>query len=120
MANITQACEAAGISRRVVYDWQEKDEGFSLLFNEANAIATEVLEAEAWRRGHDGIEKPVYQGGKRVGSIREHSDTLLIFLLKARAPEKYRDNVNVNHGGQIDLKLGAARKVLRVVGGTER
>lgn len=91
MANITKACEAAGISRRVVYQWQEKDEAFSLAFHEANAIATEQLEAEAWKRATSGTPRPVYQGGVLVGEIIDKSDTLLIFLLKARAPNKYRD-----------------------------
>ena len=35
---------------------------------------------------------PVYQGGKKVGSVRKYSDLLLIFLLKAAAPETDRDN----------------------------
>jgi hypothetical protein len=73
MGNISKACEAAGISRRVVYDWQEKDEQFSAAFQESNIIATETLEAEAWRRA------------------TESSDTLLIFLLKARNPARYRE-----------------------------
>lgn len=96
MGNITAAAEAAGISRRVVYDWQERDQQFSLAFQEANAIATERLEAEAWRRAVDGDvnETPIMHGGRVITTITEHkrSDTLLIFLLKARAPGKYRDN----------------------------
>ena len=102
MGNITQAAEAAGVSRRVVYAWQERDERFSLAFNEANAIATERLEAEAWRRAVDGdiTETPIIHQGKVVITLTEHkrSDTLLIFLLKARAPHKYRDRAT----GQSD------------------
>lgn len=73
MGNISKACDAAGISRRVVYSWQEKDEQFAAAFQESNIIATETLEAEAWRRAKDS------------------SDTLLIFLLKARNPARYRE-----------------------------
>ncbi len=105
MANITKACEAVGISRRVVYQWQEKDEAFSLSFNEANAIATEHLEAEAWKRATRGTKKPVYQGGQLVGHIKEKSDTLLIFLLKARNPAKYRDKYDGAPDGQQPVKV---------------
>jgi hypothetical protein len=48
------------------------------------------LEDEAVRRAYEGVERPVFQGGKQVGVVREYSDTLLIFLLKALRPEKYR------------------------------
>jgi len=31
--------------------------------------------------------------------VQRYSDTLLIFLMKARRPDKYRDNVKVEHAG---------------------
>ena len=33
--------------------------------------------------------------GGLVGKTREYSDLLLIFLLKARRPEKFRDNAKL-------------------------
>ena len=33
-----------------------------------------------------------------VGHVTEYSDTLLTFLLKANAPEKYRERVQIDHG----------------------
>jgi hypothetical protein len=59
------------------------------------------MEQEAIRRGQHGVEKPVFQGGKEVGAVREFSDTLLIFMLKSRKPETYRENVKVEHAGQV-------------------
>ena len=53
-------------------------------------------ETEAWRRGKAGVLKPVYQGGKKVGSVREYSDTLPILCSKARDPEKYRDRQQID------------------------
>ena len=58
-----------------------------------------VLEAEALRRALKGTEKPVYQNGKQVGAIREYSDLLLIFLLKARRPTVYRENARLELTG---------------------
>ncbi len=102
MGNITRACEAIGMRRRRnIYDWQEHDDQFAAAFREAEIEATEALEAEAWRRACEGTEKPVYQGGELVGHITEKSDTLLIFLLKARAPEKYREKFDHRHSGEV-------------------
>src|SRR4051812_3390061 len=69
----------------------EHDEVFALYVEQASQVATEHLEEEAYKRAVEGTQKAVYQGGELVGYHTETSDTLLIFLLKARAPEKYRD-----------------------------
>jgi hypothetical protein len=90
--NVTESCSNVGLRRRAtVYDWQEQDDEFATAYRESEIMATEALETEARIRATDGTLKPVYQGGVLVGYIPEKSDTLLIFLLKARAPEKYRD-----------------------------
>lgn len=84
------AADRAGVSRRVVYDWRREDPDFALAFDEAALDSLEALEYEAFRRAREGVPKPVYWQGERVGQVREYSDTLLIFLLKARAPDIYR------------------------------
>jgi hypothetical protein len=92
---VTYAAGRAGIARKTVYAWQEQDADFLAAFREAAVEAVEAAEHEAWRRGVQGVLKPVYQGGAKVGTVREFSDTLLIFVLKALKPEKYRDRVDV-------------------------
>jgi hypothetical protein len=94
--NVTWAANRAGIERSAVYKWQEADDQFAAAFREADLKATEVLEREAWRRANDGVAEPVYQHGKLVGTIQRYSDNLLMFLLRARAPERYRDRVDVS------------------------
>ena len=64
-----------------------KDDDYTEAFDHAKQEAVETLEAEARRRAVDGWEVPVCQGGRKVGAIRKYSDLLLIFLLKAAAPE---------------------------------
>lgn len=93
---LTHAAEAAGCDRSSHYYWMEHDPEYPALFTEAAHRANDSLEREALRRAVEGIEKPVYQGGKKVGSIREYSDTLLIFLMKGAIPSKYRDRVDVS------------------------
>ena len=94
--NITTAAKAAGIARATVYVWQENEPEFVLAMRQADLQATEVLEKEAWRRAEQGVAEPVYQHGKQVGTIQRYSDQLLMFLLRARAPERYRDRVDVS------------------------
>jgi hypothetical protein len=90
-ASVRRACSKAKVPRRTVYDWREKDEEFEADFQKSRIIAADNLEDEAHRRGYEGYLKPVYQGGKKVGTIREYSDTLLILLMKGNLPEKYKD-----------------------------
>lgn len=98
--NITAACKAVNIARTTVYRWQEHDPEFALAFRQAEIEATEALEREAWRRATEGtpVTRANYYRGQLVGEDRriEYSDTLLLALLRARAPERYRDRVDVN------------------------
>lgn len=100
--NVTDGCKKAGISRTTVYRWQEHDETFGLQFNQAKETYCDSLRHEIHRRAHTGVSKPIYQGGKRVGYVREFSDTLLIFEAKARMPE-YRDKLQVEQSGQVSV-----------------
>lgn len=108
-ANLTAACRYAGIERNTVYGWQEHDETFSLRYKQAEAEANDVIRAAIFRRAIVGVDKPLhYQGrlikdenGKSV-TVKEYSDTLLIFLAKARMPE-FRDKQQVELSGQLDI-----------------
>jgi hypothetical protein len=51
-----------------------------------------AMEAEAYRRAVKGVLKPVVQQGRVVARVRLYSDSLLALLLKAHAPEKYREH----------------------------
>lgn len=98
MGNVSAACRSAGVDRATYYYWLEHDDAFALYVNQASQVATEHLEETAYTRAVLGTEKAVYQGGELVGHHTEVSDTLLIFLLKARAPEKYRDRYEPHAG----------------------
>lgn len=103
--NVSYGADHAGIQRSTVYRWQEHDDAFAAAYREAEIKATETLEAEARRRAVVGVDKQrrVYDNrGNLIDEYTEttYSDTLLIFLLKARAPEKYRDRHDITSGGQ--------------------
>ena len=91
--NLMLSCRAANIGRSAIYDYLERNvDGFANRYADAEKEACEALEAEAYRRGVQGVEEPVHYQGERVDTIRKYSDTLLIFLMKGRMPYKYRDN----------------------------
>lgn len=112
LGNISAACREAGIDRDTYRWWMEHDETFGFYVAQANQAATEHLEETAYKRAVEGSQKAVYQGGALVGYHTETSDTLLIFLLKARAPEKYRDRYDPQ-GGHGDT--GPLRVVFETV-----
>ena len=66
---------------------------FALAWDVAVDAAADALELEARRRAVEGTEKPVFFQGYECGRIREYSDTLLIVLLKANRPGKFRERV---------------------------
>src|SRR4051812_39780158 len=87
--SIAGAAEAAGLGRATVYAWREADPDFKARWDAAVETGTDKLEDEALRRALHGTNKPVFQGGQLVGTIKEYSDTLTIFLLKGRRKEKF-------------------------------
>jgi len=89
------ALDASGYKRRTVYGWRSADEAFRDRWEDVIHAAIETMEAEADRRGVEGVLKPVFYQGKECGQIREYSDTLLIFRLKALHPEKYRERAEL-------------------------
>jgi hypothetical protein len=88
--SITKAARWAKIHRHNHYLWME-DADYGKAFQVAEAHAIRTLEDEAVRRAHDGITKAVRYKGRIVGYEKEYSDSLLLALLKAGAPEKYRE-----------------------------
>ena len=102
---ISSTCKAVQMSRRNFYNWLQDDPEFARDFEDAKKMVIETLEQEVRRRAVEGVEKPVYQGGKLVGSVQEYSDILLMFYLKGLCPERYRDNYQVQvNAGQVEIK----------------
>jgi hypothetical protein len=78
------------MTRSSAYLWRERDEDFRKAWDEAVEEGTDLLEDEAKRRAVEGSIKPILYKGRIVTFVREQSDTLLIFLLKARR-KMYRE-----------------------------
>lgn len=105
---VLMAAKAAGVSRQTPYDWYDADPVFRAGWISAKESATDLMEAEAFRRGIQGVERPVFgsrpgEGTVEVGAIREYSDRLLEMMLKANRPDKYRERHEITgkDGGPI-------------------
>lgn len=108
---VRAASQAAQVGRSTVYDRREASEAFAAAWDDALQEAADMMEAEALRRAVHGWQEPVYYKGKVVGHVLKHSDVLLIFILKAARPEKYRERYEHTgkDGGPIEFD---ARSVL--------
>lgn len=100
--NISEACRSAGIGRTMAYAWRADDPDFAAEWAIAEQKAFDRLEKEAWRRGVDGVDKPVVHKGEITDTYKEYSDRMLELLLKAHRPEKFKDRWE----GQLTGKNG--------------
>lgn len=91
--NVSEACRVAGIGRMTAYKWRDDDPVFAEAWQAAVDEAVDKLEREAWRRGVEGVEKPVTYQGEITTTYLEYSDRMLEILLKAHRPEKYVERV---------------------------
>lgn len=119
--NLVKAAHIAGISSMTGYNWRtdnsQDNAEFLLGVDVARAIAVERAESEAWRRAIEGVERPIFGslgsdpntgkslGTGQIGSQKEYSDTLMMFLLKGHRPEKYRERFEHTgaNGGPIQV-----------------
>lgn len=106
-ANIAHSARCAGITTRAARKWKKSHPEFQEEWDEALEQGISALEQEARRRAMTGTERGVYHQGLRIDTVKEFSDTLCIFLLKAHRPEVYRERIDVNqrHSGDIELRV---------------
>lgn len=76
--NVTKASALVGTSRQNVMRWLASDPAFAGLYNDALEAGTENLEERCYERA------------------METSDRLAEFLLRARKPDKYRENIKLD------------------------
>jgi len=93
------ASEASGVDRQSHYNWLRDDVLYVEVFAAAKELSIDKLEKTARKRAIDGVEEPVYQGGKEVGKQIKYSDTLLMFLLNGEKPQKYKQRHEMSGPG---------------------
>jgi hypothetical protein len=88
---VRDAAQAVGIHRTTVYMWLNRDAAFAEAFRDAEEEVSDLLEEESHKRAMGEVRQPVYHKGEVVGYMPRYSDGLLMFLLRARRPEVYRE-----------------------------
>jgi len=114
--NVSKACAAVNLSRSAAYEWKREDLEFAALWDAAIEETTDALEQEIYRRAHNGTDKPVFYQGEQCGAVREYSDVLAMFILKARKPDKYRDRHEISNPDGTSLLQPVAEAILKVYG----
>lgn len=89
------AARAAGVTQATIYNHQRSDPIFAAALTDALETYRGVIEQEIHRRAIEGVEEPVYQQGKKVGTITRYSDQLLLAHARRHIPE-YRDRIAVD------------------------
>jgi hypothetical protein len=97
VGTVSHACQAAGVNITTAWRMRQSDPGFDQACQDAERRFTDRAERELFRRAIDGVEEPIYQGGKLVGTRLVYSDSLLLAVVKARKPDLYRDRSTVEH-----------------------
>jgi hypothetical protein len=117
-ANVTRSAELANVDRPALYKRRKADLEFAKAWDEAVDLGTDALEDEAIRRAHEGVDDPVFFQGNKCGTIRRYSDTLLIFMLKARRPDVFKDRTSTEltgkDGGPIEIETARASLADRI------
>lgn len=119
LGTVSKACQRVGMDRRSHYVWMKDDPEYAADFVSANDRFIESLEHEVFRRGVVGIDKPIIHQGKLMTrtddngkevplTVKEFSDSLLMFRLKKERPE-YRERFEHSgpDGGPIPVNVEA-------------
>lgn len=112
-ANVSRSARLAGISTSALYAHRAKTPSFAKQWDDAIGAALDDLEQDVIRRARQGVERPVFFGGSKIGSVRNYSDTLAMFVLKAKRPEVY---ARLNAAGESGVGISdddARAEVLR-------
>lgn len=94
------SAKACALSRTTLYALKRLSPCFANRWHAAIEESISVLEDAVTARALHGVKKPVFQGGKQVGSVIEYSDSLLMFKLKKHRPE-YRESFKIETSGVI-------------------
>lgn len=113
-STITDACVAAGISRETLYDWMNKKPDVSDTIKKAKAIpdrkVVKSLYLKAKGTTHTERHFTVSSNGKKslIKEIRKKiypDTTAIIFWLKNRMSEEFKDKQEYEHSGTVTFEV---------------
>lgn len=101
--SVSASCEIAGISRVTVYRTVRTDPQFAAAFRAATELNTDACEDRLLQMATEA---------KVPGNV-----VALFGILKARRPERWRDQVSLQHAATVDFAATFAEAMRRVSGG---
>ncbi len=113
---VDTACRAVGIHRSAAYRLRDSHPAFASAWEDAVERGTDRLEDIALELATVGEAEPVWYQGQIVGQRHRRSENLLmallLALLRARRPQKFRDNARVEvDNGQLAAFADAVRGI---------
>ena len=104
----TKAATAGGLTLAELRRWQAEDVRFADRMADALDAGTDLLEDEVFRRAVVGVVTPVFaKNGDIVGENIKYSDMLLVRLLGARHPTRWREAARGASPGDVPAAPGA-------------
>ncbi len=89
--SVEAACKAVNMSTVGAYYLRRQPgaDEFRAAWETALQLGVQRIEDVVMDRALNGTEEPVYSYGKLVGTRIKHNDSLLMFILRNRAPERF-------------------------------
>jgi hypothetical protein len=91
-----------------LYDFRDENPDFAAAWDKMLKRAAPKLKEDALRRAMKGVLEPVFFRGRKCGSVRKYSDSLLLALMKAAFPEEFaerkKSEVAGANGGAITIR----------------
>lgn len=112
-----------GVRRETIWAWGQKYEEFSNALKAGKAAADERVAQSLYHRAvgytFDGEKVFQFQGEIVRAKVREHvppDTTAMIFWLKNRRPDEWRDKREIEHSGSIDIANASDEELARIAG----
>ena len=89
--SVVAACRFVGKSASSAYSLRRHPEGaeFAAAWQAAADLGIRQIEDYAMDRALNGVEVPVFAYGDKIATRRVHNESLVMFMLRNRAPERY-------------------------------
>lgn len=106
----TEIAEGLRIATSTLHEWRGKYPEFSDAVKRGKEVADDLVEKSLYQRavGEDVTETKTIRladGGSRVETLNKRvaDTTAMIFWLKNRRPEEWRDKQDIEHSGNISI-----------------
>lgn len=104
------AASIVNVSIKDINKKLKSDPLFEEDYNNAIQFAYDKMEAEAYRRAVTGYDEELSYKGEKTGDVvTRYSDSLLIFLLKGRRSDVFKDKV------ESDTKIGISEDAANAI-----